>query len=134
MALPGKCPRGRPRDFALLQGCPQVREPVFDCSELATGGAAAAAAIDADVCSALLGREETVDSVLGDKGNSSNIVVKVLFVERVSENILLWRPCRNKLLLSQCFFAERFTDEYLDLVQKCGVKLACKYPLTLILG
>ena len=58
----------------------------------------------------------------------------MLFVEKVSEKILPWHPCRNKSLLSQCFFSERFTDEYLDLVHRCGVKLACQYPLTLILG
>ena len=58
----------------------------------------------------------------------------MLFVEKVSEKILPWHPCRNKSLLSQYFFSERFTDEYLDLVHRCGVKLACQFPLTLILG
>ena len=58
----------------------------------------------------------------------------MLCVEKASESIFPWHPCRNKSLLSQCFFSERFTDEYLDLVHKCGVKLACKDPLTLILG
>jgi hypothetical protein len=58
-----------------------------------------------------------------------------MFVENVFfGKILHWHPCRNKSLLSQCFFSERFTDEYLDLVQKCGVKFACQFPLTLILG
>ena len=77
--------------------------------------------------SASMSLEDRTESMFCEKHVTSKLTILMLFFGHAS----VWR---NKSLLQQSFFVERFSGEYLQVASECQIKLACQSNQILQLG